>query len=195
MKIHYNSMVTFVNATKQSNIYMILGALCLNLRGTIQNSVKNVKSTCLKKRHSQPLFPLYLSELHQSHPSSICLKYTSPITLSGLHQSHPCICLSTTNHIPLSELRQSHSFVCLWAPPIPSLYLCDFFGVFVPPFFFGVENSFVQQSQTQQPSGIESTPTQKVWKPRSHLSQNIISSSWCGCSHTMQVLHSMHCQG
>lgn len=45
------------------------------------------------------------------------------------------------------------------------------------------------------PRGMESMPTQKVWKPRSHLSQNIISSSWCGCSHTVHVLHSMHCQG
>lgn len=41
---------------------------------------------------------------------------------------------------------------------------------------------------------MESMPTQNVWYPRSHLSQNIISSSWCGCWHTVQVLHSMHCQ-
>lgn len=44
------------------------------------------------------------------------------------------------------------------------------------------------------PVGMESIPTQKVWYPRSHLSQNIISSSWWGCWHTVQVLHSIHCQ-
>lgn len=44
------------------------------------------------------------------------------------------------------------------------------------------------------PLGMESMPTQNVWYPRSHLSQNIISSSWWGCWHTVQVLHSMHCQ-
>lgn len=44
------------------------------------------------------------------------------------------------------------------------------------------------------PVGMESMPTQKVWYPRSHMSQNIISSSWWGCWHTVQVLHSMHCQ-
>lgn len=44
------------------------------------------------------------------------------------------------------------------------------------------------------PVGMESMPTQNVWYPRSHLSQNIISSSWWGCWHTVQVLHSIHCQ-
>ncbi|CAG5854207.1 unnamed protein product [Menidia menidia] len=44
------------------------------------------------------------------------------------------------------------------------------------------------------PVGMESMPTQKVWYPLSHMSQNIISSSWWGCWHTVQVLHSMHCQ-
>lgn len=50
-------------------------------------------------------------------------------------------------------------------------------------------------SDRDSPRGMESMPTQKVWKPRSHLSQNIISSSWWGCSQTVHVLHSMHCHG
>ena len=44
------------------------------------------------------------------------------------------------------------------------------------------------------PSGMAFMPTQNVWYPRSHWSQNIISSSWWGCWHTVHVLHSMHCQ-
>lgn len=45
------------------------------------------------------------------------------------------------------------------------------------------------------PDGGAPRPTQKVWWPLSHTSQHIISSSWCGCPHTAQVLHSMHCHG
>lgn len=70
----------------------------------------------------------------------------------------------------------------------------DFLGVLTPPFFLGVLKFLSQTSHTQRPVGMESMPTQNVWYPLSHLSQNIISSSWWGCWHTVQVLHSIHCQ-
>lgn len=69
-----------------------------------------------------------------------------------------------------------------------------FFGVFAPPFFLGVETFLSQSSHNHRPVGMLSIPTQKVWYPRSHWSQNIISSSWWGCWHTVHVLHSIHCQ-
>lgn len=58
----------------------------------------------------------------------------------------------------------------------------------IPPYIVLVRVSI------HSPVGMESMPTQNVWYPRSHLSQNIISSSWWGCWHTVQVLHSIHCQ-